>query len=302
MNKILVITSSYDKTVDYIQSKFLDIDFFRLNTDFFSEYEIEVNGNGFEIQYKNESIMTKTCTSIYYRKPDFEKLDSVFSTHYQNFVRRECLSLIEGIADSFDKKCLSKPYILKRSGNKIFQSQLAKKVGFVFPSPKISNRLCKTVMSSPHIVKPISTGEIISGNQKEYVQTNLFDKNIGIESLKYCPVYFQEFIDKDYDVRLTIISDTLFCVKITSENNIDWRASPESCNYSIIDVPLPIKVKCLDFMNECDIHFGCFDFIVKNDIWYFLEMNPNGQWAWLELELNINISNKIISYLHESNN
>ena len=43
--------------------------------------------------------------------------------------------------------------------------------------------------------------------------------------------------------------------------------------------------------------FGCFDFIIKDDLWFFLEMNANGQWAWLEFETGLNISGAIIDFL-----
>jgi len=46
------------------------------------------------------------------------------------------------------------------------------------------------------------------------------------------------------------------------------------------------------------MEFGCFDFIVNNDEWYFLEMNSNGQWAWLEFETGSPISQEIVEYLN----
>ena len=36
------------------------------------------------------------------------------------------------------------------------------------------------------------------------------------------------------------------------------------------------------FMDETGYRFGRFDFIRKNGELWFLELNPNGQWAWLD--------------------
>lgn len=36
------------------------------------------------------------------------------------------------------------------------------------------------------------------------------------------------------------------------------------------------------FMAEAGLSFGRFDFIRKDGILHFLEVNPNGQWAWLD--------------------
>ena len=49
---------------------------------------------------------------------------------------------------------------------------------------------------------------------------------------------------------------------------------------------------------DFQLEFGAFDFIVTNDNqWYFLEVNPNGQWLWLEKILALDISEKIIDLL-----
>ena len=36
------------------------------------------------------------------------------------------------------------------------------------------------------------------------------------------------------------------------------------------------------FMDETGYRFGRFDFIRKDGELWFLELNPNGQWAWLD--------------------
>ena len=36
------------------------------------------------------------------------------------------------------------------------------------------------------------------------------------------------------------------------------------------------------FMAEAGLSFGRFDFIRKDGVLHFLEVNPNGQWAWLD--------------------
>ena len=41
------------------------------------------------------------------------------------------------------------------------------------------------------------------------------------------------------------------------------------------------SIRC--FMIECNLRFGRLDFVTAGEIKYFLEVNPNGQWAWLDL-------------------
>lgn len=50
--------------------------------------------------------------------------------------------------------------------------------------------------------------------------------------------------------------------------------------------------------NELGLSYGAIDFVLTPDNNYiFLEINPNGQWAWIENETGLNISDSIINEL-----
>lgn len=299
MQKILVITSSYDKTCDYIISKYKDVVFFRLNVDFFSQYLISFSKKGFEINCGDDSITELCCLSIYYRKPSAENLNGIIDSKYHTFVQKESHSLIEGIVESFQGVCLTKPSIMRPVGNKIFQARLASRVCFEIPDYLITNSEShlNEYQSIEAIVKPLSVGVLQNQKTKEFVQTNIVDTSIDLDGLKYSPAYFQHYQQKDFEVRATFIGKTAYVVKIESQNKVDWRKTGNQVIYSVCDMPADIYEKCILFMALSNMQFGCFDFIVYNNIWYFLEMNVNGQWAWLEFETGLNISGSIVRYL-----
>ena len=147
------------------------------------------------------------------------------------------------------------------------------------------------------IVKPLASGYVMKDNKKEFLQTNIYNPSYSSETLSYSPVYFQNYQEKDYEVRLTIVNKIHFCVKINSANKIDWRKMNNEIDYEVINTPENIFSKCVSYMNFFSLNFGCFDFIVKNDEWYFLEMNANGQWLWLEIETMLPISEEIMRAL-----
>jgi len=128
-NIVLMLTSSHDRTCDYIISKYDDIEFFRFNFDKFSSYKITVTSGGFEIKNAYRMVTSSTCKSIYFRKPVHEDLTSIFDEKYHQFAFREAYSLIEGIAESFTGNCLSRPSDMRKSGNKVLQAILAKRIG-----------------------------------------------------------------------------------------------------------------------------------------------------------------------------
>lgn len=295
---ILVVTSSYDRTVDYIIEKYSGISFFRLDVDRFSDYKVAVGDSWFSIARDSCLINQDNCTSIYYRKPSSEDLSNLMDERYQRFVYGEVMSLVDGIVEYFPGRCLSKPSIMRVAGNKIFQALSAKKCGFSMPYPVISNSVeLVGGAGSDIVVKPLAAGQIVFGKSKEFVQTNIFDESIDVSGLKYSPVYFQRYVPKEYEVRVTIVDGDFFSVRIDSGNPIDWRKPGNEVSYSEVDIPSFVRDCCVKYMQLTGAVFGCFDFVVENDCWYFLEMNSNGQWAWLEFELGIDISGSIVRYL-----
>lgn len=280
-------------------SKYSHLDFFRLDLDRFSEYRITFSPCGFEIKNNENNINSNSCLSIYFRKPSMENLDGIFDDYYHTYIHKETYSLVEGITECFNGTVLTKPSVMRRANNKVFQASLATESGLIIPEYAITNNenLLKHFANKKGIIKPVATGEITRHTTKEFVQTNLIDSSFETNNFQYSPVYLQNFIDKDFEVRVTIVDKNVFPVKIHSENNIDWRKPKNKTSYETCSIPQRIRESCFTFMKHSNMHFGCFDFIVKDDVWYFLEMNANGQWAWLEFETGLNISAAIIDYL-----
>ena len=299
-NKILIITSSFDKTVDYIIQKFNKDKFIRLNVDELHSSLISIsNTNGFKITLQNKllDIQNLFCevNSIYYRKLFLPKLND-YEEKYHIYMQKEIYSFITGIVDSFEGKVLTTPSILRKVENKIFQLSIATKLNFLLPNSLITNNEQEANNFNDYdiIGKPLATGKL--------TLTTATGSNIikhKIKDINLSPTYFQSYIPKDYELRITVIGDKFYCVKIIANNKIDWRQDSDKNKYELIDTPPIIKKQCQEFMKTCNLNFGAFDYIVYNSEHYFLECNPNGQWLWLELELNLDISTTLVKFLDE---
>lgn len=297
LKNILIITSSIDYTVDYIIAKYTNINFFRLNVDMLQYYNISINENKWSISTIEWTINSYLIDSIYYRKPRLPNL-SDYEPKYINMIQKDIVAVIEGLANSFDKYILSRPYILHKCENKIYQLQLATKVGFRMPKSTITNDTdyAQNFIDDCTIIKPLTTGKIIFGDNVEIYQTNIIES--VNQDINKTPIYMQEYINKKYEIRATFVGELVFCVKILSSNKVDWRDENSTNTYELIDMPIEIYDQCIKLMSLFEIDFGAFDFIVDDkDNWIFLEINPNGQWLWLENELNLNISEKIVRLL-----
>ncbi|MEV6837201.1 hypothetical protein AB0N17_22290 [Streptomyces sp. NPDC051133] len=95
-----------------------------------------------------------------------------------------------------------------------------------------------------------------------------------------CPHLFQAKVDKAFDVRLTAVGNRLSAVRIDSPD-LDWRQRQSLMECTPIAVPDQVARSVSTYLTVSRLVFGAFDFAVTPaGDWYFLECNPNGQWAW----------------------
>ena len=294
---ILIVTSSYDTTVDFLVKRYSDkYNMIRLNLDELDKYKISITNDYIYFEDKQDNLIIKDLfrhiKSIYFRTIFLPSLDK-YEEKYRNYMQKEIYNFIIGLVDSFEGKVLSKPTFLRQIENKVYQLFIAKKLGFNCPNSIISNDsnfINKKIKPHEWIAKPLSTGKI---TKDKHILTNIV--NDEINNIEFSPTYFQTKIDADYELRITFIDNNFYTVKISSEQ-VDWRNN-NNATYEFIKTPKIIFDECMRFINQTNLKFGAFDYMVKGNIYYFLECNPNGQWLWLENKLNLDISNKIMRYL-----
>ena len=298
MKKILIITSSFDYTTNYVVENYGDIaDFYRFNVDQFEDYNINIYNSGWEIICDKWKLQKKDLCSIYYRKPSVPNLDK-FQSEYRVMIAKDIISIVNGIADEFYGRVLSRPSVLRRAENKVLQLLYAARKNFLFPGSYIGNsaEIANNLFDSQMIIKPITTGKLLINGQTELYHTMYFHPIK--EQISLMPVYVQKYTEKKYEVRLTFIDNQVFPIRIDSNNKLDWRMDYAGNTYQEIELPQYIYDACKSMLDEFGLAFGAFDFIVdKNDEWVFLEVNPNGQWLWLECACKLPISKSIVSYL-----
>ncbi|WP_152598683.1 hypothetical protein [Janthinobacterium sp. RA13] len=97
--------------------------------------------------------------------------------------------------------------------------------------------------------------------------------------LQVCPGIYQEYIEKDFEVRVTIMGKHCVAAALHAPDKEDWRMSSEKNALVAVAHKLPISVQemCIAFMRDLGIVFGCLDFVVIPDGDYiFLEVNEAG--------------------------
>ncbi|MDR2126635.1 MAG: hypothetical protein LBP63_07385 [Prevotellaceae bacterium] len=127
-----------------------------------------------------------------------------------------------------------------------------------------------------------------------------------IEAFQDCfiPRFFQQYIDKKYELRSFYFHGKFFTYAILSQHNantmIDFRNydndKPNRCIPFVLRNDYCAKLNLL--MQKLNLDTGSCDIMVdKNDNYYFLEINPVGQFGYGSFICNENIEKFIANYL-----
>ena len=121
--------------------------------------------------------------------------------------------------------------------------------------------------------------------------------------IQYAPVFLQNYIPKDFELRITAVGNKFFACAIQSQDSPktkdDWRHYDfENVKHSSYVLPNTIQTKLEALMKRLKLQFGAIDMIVTPDGEYvFLEVNPSGQWGWIERLTGMPISRAIAELL-----
>lgn len=265
------------------------------------------------IKYKNYSFDLLKVKSVYC---DYTNLSEVFhfkrgkfSNKEKVFLSRwiEALNTLEFIL-SEKKWYPAKPSIMRyESQNKFGELLLANKLGFKIPKMLYTNdsrEAQKFLKDTSSIIKEsgIKFFEDNKGNIQifESRKVDSSDKKIG--NVHFSPCLFQEFIDKKFDVRSTVVGNKVLSVKINSQESSksksDWRGNEHLTPMSQFKLPKPIEKKLIQMQKKLGFELSTFDIVVdqKNN-YYLLEMNRPGQWLYMEALAGAPISKTLASNL-----
>jgi len=191
--------------------------------------------------------------------------------------------------------------------NKPAQILIAQEIGFNIPPTLISNDPSRImdflVINNEDAVYKVLTYYIEPPNQAIFTsRTSSRQVQNNIDSIRIAPGIFQKRIEKSFELRITVVGEEIFSVRIDSQlhqdTKLDWRRNQADVPYSKHKLPNRMAQLIKKMNKFLGLVYGAYDFIVTNDNdYYFLEVNPQGQWLWIENKLNLPISRSLANHL-----
>lgn len=320
---LLIVTNRSDLACDYLILRLMarEVPFIRLNTEdlgqeFWVDLMINKSRARFVIEFPNGTKLgPEDIVSVYFRQPNPPKVLGCSSNDDREFAEREALELLRSLWRMIPERMwLNHPRHLWRAANKVDQLLAAIEVGLDFPATLISSRkdsiaaFVKTT-SGQVVAKAVKHGFLYRNEEIWVAATQrlspdfLSDFHLYVET----PSTFQHEIEKVYDIRVVVVREKVFATAIHSqvfeETAVDWRLGDLKqlqLHHERILLPKALEAKCRNLVDFFSLGYSSMDFVRGQDGAYqFLELNPNGQWAWIEQLVGYPIRDAIIDALTE---
>ncbi len=309
--EILIISSRFDYSTDHIafQLNRIGASYLRLNRDQVADFRITLApveqrlfGETDEFAFE---IAPPVLKSIYFRAPAYLRdnyrpnlsVDEQLSrSQWAAFIRS--LTVFEKIL------WVNHPQATYKAEIKPYQLYIARKLGFDVPNTVITNTAHHhDILGKKEsvIIKTLDPVILQKDTEEAFIYTNTVNSEELLKSnISGAPVILQEALIPKVDVRVTVVGDAVFSVDIRQNGkgiDGDWRLEKNNVQYTTTTLPPEIRDRCVALVRTLGLKFGGIDLALHDDKYFFLEINPTGEWAWLLDRTNLEIDKEITKLL-----
>ncbi|MEI6479894.1 MAG: hypothetical protein WCO12_00005 [bacterium] len=312
MNKILIISTAANPHADALCTElaFHEAEIHRLNIDSLDQAPtVACTGNSLLVN-QSHIIPTSGSWSIFIHQPllainkllpHLERIDfDLLLAGWGNF-----LAALESVFP--DALWVNHPRATSATSRLFSQLAIAARAGLNVPDTILTND--KTV-ATEFVSRQKSVVKVGFVNSPAMLGKRLLTHRVSAQDISdnilNSPCYFQAYIDKQYELRVHIVGDTVLACRIDSQaseqTRVDWR------NYDLpntphhkISLPERVSIACRTIVKELNLRFGIIDLIVNpNGEYFFLECNAQGHWLWIECLTGLPITKAVTAILLDS--
>ena len=298
---ILVLTASDDATADYLCARLDEAlaSYVRVNTDTdFLDAAFSYADNQPQVFLGSRNPLRADCiSSVWYRRPKPIRVSGAYDDqHEEHHAALEWTSALEGFLGHIaESRWINHPAQIALAMPKLLQLTLAAQLGLATPKTLISTRAEELTgfwheLNGRVVVKPLHAGHIErqDSGRDSVIYTNRVHEYdlLRLANSTKVPTFFQEEIPEKKDIRVTMVDGHYVAHILTpSSPVIDIRRNNMAgMYYEFIPLPDDVANRTRQLMDKMHLRFGAIDFAMdRSGRWWFLEINPNGQWAWMDL-------------------
>lgn len=227
--------------------------------------------------------------ALWWRRPQSPEAPRGLPAKRAEFAVRQTLEAVTGLAGSLDPAALlvNHPWRDDAAAQKTLQLAAAERAGLTVPPTLVTN--------DPEAARAFLAGRGPAGAIHKQVHATAEDWHrtrrvgprgaAGLRDLRHAPRILQQRIP-GVDVRVTVVGDELFAAEIDARRSPspdDFRGFERSCRFAPCPVPDREEKGLRRIMDGLGLAFAAIDFRRSRDgRWWFLDLNPAGQWRFVE--------------------
>lgn len=308
---VLILSNERDASVDWVvrELRRRSAGYLRLNTERLADYSLTVNPVSLRWQLDVRGIpyLLDEVRSVWYRRPESPTNHIVegLSPSEQDLVADQWRAVVRSLRSLPQADWMNDPFRNMAAESKIEQLRQAKSHGFEVPKTIVTNsRLVSTQFldCSSHgiVLKALHAPLINHPESPSFVYTKRVDRAalMSMATVETAPFILQEEIRPKRDVRVTVVDSGVYAAIADISQGVDWRAQDGVIRFAPHELPTKIRDRCVQMLKALGLRFGAFDFVLDDGgTYYFLEVNPNGEWGWLQKTCGLPIAEAITEVL-----
>lgn len=310
---ILIFSNEFDpstaEVIDWLN--LFKEKFIRFNDSLYSSSNVSyfLSDSGDEVIINDMRLNLRNIKSTWFRK----KILAYGKIEFPNSqlgieVKRHCLNELEtancALLHFFNTN--RSIGLLGEEPNKLYVLQTAKRIGLIIPETIVTNsKSSLQAFKNLHrdiVCKPICNADFFNFNNINWAMyTSVLNSQL-IDDLpiEIFPCLAQKHIAKEFEIRVFYLNGMCYSAAIfsqqTEQTKVDLRKHSGKIANRIVPYKLPLEIedKINKMMSILNFNIGVIDFIksITGD-YYFLEVNPSGQFNQISFSCNFFIEKKI---------
>lgn len=287
------MTNEEDVGADYVVRELgaRGVNVVRLNTERAPDWRLRIEpGLAWEVRSPSRSLTATECAGVWWRRIELPARPAGVEDGEAQALGRQWRTFFAGLETVPGPRWVSSPAAIDVAENKARQLTAARGVGLLIPDTVWTNdraaaeRLIDTEDAA--VVKSVATAYWETDAVPHFVFARTANAKYlpEAESFAGAPVCFQLPITPKDDVRVTVVGDRYFAAAREAGVNdpLDWRLGDDT-RWHAIEIPEDVGLRCTELTTRLSLRFSGID--LARDAagtYWFIELNPNGEWGWLE--------------------
>jgi glutathione synthase/RimK-type ligase-like ATP-grasp enzyme len=245
------------------------------------------------------------ATAVWWRRPQAPSLEAIVDQDAFGFSHGEWHEATNGVYQLIACPWMNQPVRNEVASRKAVQLALAAQLGMRVP---------RTLMTSDAVrarafVEREGIGNVVyktfAATHQVWRETRLFrrDDFDMLDSLRYAPVIFQEYVPAVADLRVTVVGAELFAMSIDARGTsyeVDFRVDMARAKTDVAEIPDPLVKRLRRMMDRLGLAYGAIDLrLTDGGDYVFLEINPAGEFLFAEHGAGLPITDAVSRWLRQ---